>query len=219
MPLVPIARTQWRQSRLPPFAGLPQLAIVDMAVLVVRGSPRDDTSSTRPPSRSIRLQTDLLAPDSPNRRMESPKHTPHASDAPTPEFAAAATRAGSLRTQGFFAKVKRVVGYVPFARDAVAMYFCAADDRTPTYVKTVIFAALAYFALPADAIPDFVAGLGFTDDASAIATTLAAINAHLREEHRERAAAFFAGEEGTRDRPEGAPEDLPAALPEAGEAH
>jgi uncharacterized membrane protein YkvA (DUF1232 family) len=47
--------------------------------------------------------------------------------------------------------------------------------------------ALAYFVLPADAVPDFLPALGFTDDAAIFAATLQLVSAYIRPEHREAA--------------------------------
>ena len=89
----------------------------------------------------------------------------------------------------FWRKLKRVAARIPFAEDVVAAYFCALDQSTPAYVRAVLFGAVAYFVLPADMIPDFLAVLGFTDDASVIAAAIAAVGGHLQPEHRERARA------------------------------
>lgn len=91
----------------------------------------------------------------------------------------------------FLRSAKQFIGYVPFTKDAVAMYFCMIDSRTPLYAKGVIAAALAYFLSPADAIPDVIAVLGFTDDASVIATALATVSAHVTDEHKQKANEFF----------------------------
>jgi uncharacterized membrane protein YkvA (DUF1232 family) len=87
----------------------------------------------------------------------------------------------------FWRKVRRVVARVPFAEDLLAAYYCAIDRHTPTYVRAVLLGAVAYFVLPADTIPDVLAPLGFTDDASVIAAALAAIGGHLHPRHREQA--------------------------------
>ncbi len=91
----------------------------------------------------------------------------------------------------FLKNVRRFVGYVPFTKDAVAMYFCMIDSRTLVHVKGTIAAALGYFLSPADAIPDVIAGIGFTDDASVIATTLATVRVHVTDEHWKKADGFF----------------------------
>ncbi|MGF1480862.1 MAG: YkvA family protein [Cyanophyceae cyanobacterium] len=91
----------------------------------------------------------------------------------------------------FLKQAKSFIGYVPFVRDAVAMYYCLIDPQTPVYTKGTIAAALAYFVSPVDAIPDVIAGLGFTDDASVIATVLATVSTSITDEHRQKAEEFF----------------------------
>lgn len=84
----------------------------------------------------------------------------------------------------FWAKLKRFAGRVPFAEDLVAAYYCAMDAKTPARAKAVLLAALAYFILPTDLIPDFIAGFGFSDDAAVLMAALATIRAHLTDAHR-----------------------------------
>lgn len=92
----------------------------------------------------------------------------------------------------FWPKLRRVVGHIPFAEDLAAAYFCAVDARTPARVRAVLLGALAYFVLPADLIPDWLAGLGFTDDASVLTLAMGIVSGHVRERHRDRArAALF----------------------------
>jgi uncharacterized membrane protein YkvA (DUF1232 family) len=87
----------------------------------------------------------------------------------------------------FWAKLRRVLARIPFAEDGVAAYHCAMDRDTPGYVRVVLFGALAYFVLPTDMVPDMLAGLGFTDDASVIAAAIAAVGRHLEPKHRDAA--------------------------------
>ena len=87
----------------------------------------------------------------------------------------------------FWRKVRRVAARVPFVEDLLAAYFCAVDRHTPTYVRAVLCGAIAYFILPADMIPDVLAPLGFTDDASVIAAAIAAVGSHLQPRHRDAA--------------------------------
>jgi uncharacterized membrane protein YkvA (DUF1232 family) len=86
-----------------------------------------------------------------------------------------------------FGKLRRFLAQIPFAEDLVAGYYCAIDRNTPAYVRGVLLGAVAYFVLPTDMIPDFLAGLGFTDDASVLAAALAAVGGHLKPHHRSRA--------------------------------
>ena len=89
--------------------------------------------------------------------------------------------------RGFWPKIRRVASRVPFAPQALAVWFCARDDATPVAAKGMMFAALAYFVLPTDAVPDFIAGLGYTDDAAVFAAMLAIVGRHLKPHHREAA--------------------------------
>jgi uncharacterized membrane protein YkvA (DUF1232 family) len=89
----------------------------------------------------------------------------------------------------FWAKVHRTVGRIPFTEDLLAAWYCAVDRDTPGYVRAVLFGAVAYFILPADVVPDVIAGLGYTDDASVIAAAVSAVGRNIRPEHRKRARA------------------------------
>lgn len=89
----------------------------------------------------------------------------------------------------FWRKLARVLARVPFADDLVAAWYCASDRATPTYVRAVLFGAVAYFVLPGDLVPDLMLGLGFTDDASVLAAAIAALGGHITPEHRAQARA------------------------------
>ena len=88
---------------------------------------------------------------------------------------------------GFWRKLRRLFGQLPFAEDLVAAYFCAVDPTTPLPARAVMMAALAYFVLPIDAVPDAIAVIGFTDDATVLATAVAVAGANITPKHRERA--------------------------------
>jgi len=88
-------------------------------------------------------------------------------------------------------KARRVAGFIPFAEDLMASYYCAIDSKTPLRVRGVLLAALAYFVLPVDMIPDFIVGFGFTDDAAVIATALGIVSGHIKNRHRENARLFL----------------------------
>ena len=85
---------------------------------------------------------------------------------------------------GFWRKVRRLVGRVPFLEDAAAAYYCATDANTPVRVKAVLFTALAYFVVPVDLIPDFIATLGFTDDAAVLFAAIQTVAPHIKDGHR-----------------------------------
>ncbi len=94
----------------------------------------------------------------------------------------------------FWDKLRKTLGRIPFIEDAVAAYYCAMDSKTPLYVRAVLMGALAYFIVPSDVIPDFIAGLGFTDDAAVMAAAIGAVSSALKTEHFDKARAFLAKE-------------------------
>lgn len=85
--------------------------------------------------------------------------------------------------RGFWRKVRRTAGRIPFSEDAVAAYYCARDSETPGRVRAVLLAALAYFVTPADLIPDFIAAVGFTDDATVLTAAIATISGYIKPRH------------------------------------
>ena len=95
-------------------------------------------------------------------------------------------------TRGFWPKMRRVASKVPFAADALSLWWCARDPATPTAAKGMMFAALAYFVLPTDAIPDVLPAIGFTDDAAVIAALIAIVGKNLKRRHKDSAKDFLA---------------------------
>jgi len=93
--------------------------------------------------------------------------------------------------EGFAPKMKRTLGRIPFAHEAVAAYFCARDPGTPTHVKATILGALAYFIMPLDMIPDFIVLLGYTDDAAVFWAAWRMILKHVSDAHRAHARAYL----------------------------
>lgn len=88
---------------------------------------------------------------------------------------------------GFWPKLARTAAHIPFADTALAAYYCATDAATPLKVKATLFAALAYFIMPFDVIPDIILGLGFTDDMAVLITAVTLVRNHITQSHRDRA--------------------------------
>jgi uncharacterized membrane protein YkvA (DUF1232 family) len=93
---------------------------------------------------------------------------------------------------GFWPKLARVFASIPFAEDVVAAYYCAFDRATPLRAKGILLGALAYFVLPVDAIPDFILGLGFTDDMAVLFAAISMIRTYLKPEHYDKARETLA---------------------------
>jgi uncharacterized membrane protein YkvA (DUF1232 family) len=100
--------------------------------------------------------------------------------------------------RAFWAKLRRFAAHLPFAEDLLAAYYCAFDRDTPAHVKASLVAALAYFILPTDAIPDVLPVIGFADDAAVLAAALRLVAASIRPEHRVAAREVLACERDTR---------------------
>ena len=88
----------------------------------------------------------------------------------------------------FWAKLKRFAGMVPFVEDLVAAYYCALDPATPMRVRGMLLAAIAYFILPFDFIPDMIVGLGFADDIALLTAVIGMVASHITPTHRAAAA-------------------------------
>jgi uncharacterized membrane protein YkvA (DUF1232 family) len=91
---------------------------------------------------------------------------------------------------------------VPFVEDLVAAYYCALDPTTPMRVRGMLLAALAYFILPFDFIPDMIPGLGFTDDAAVLTAVFALVSSHITPIHRAAAAKALDKELPRKSEPE-----------------
>jgi uncharacterized membrane protein YkvA (DUF1232 family) len=87
----------------------------------------------------------------------------------------------------FWPTMKKAVRHLPFGRDAVAAFYCATDPQTPRKVKGILLAALAYFVMPADIIPDVFAVIGFSDDMAVLTAAIAMVSGHIKEGHYEAA--------------------------------
>ncbi len=88
----------------------------------------------------------------------------------------------------FWAKLKRVAGQIPFVEDLLAAYYCAMDPATPIRVRGMLLAALAYFILPTDFIPDMLGGLGFADDMALLTAVIGLVSSNITPVHRAAAA-------------------------------
>ncbi|MEO0635565.1 MAG: YkvA family protein [Pseudomonadota bacterium] len=85
--------------------------------------------------------------------------------------------------RGFWRTFRKAAGQMPFAEDVAASYFCAMDSDTPVRVRGTLLAALAYFVLPTDLLPDFIVGFGFTDDIAVLTYVFSTLKQNLRPAH------------------------------------
>jgi len=95
---------------------------------------------------------------------------------------------------GFWDKVS---GYAKTAgkeviEKALFLYYAAQKPETPVWAKTAMFAALAYFISPLDAIPDITPIVGYIDDLGVLAAAVAMAAAYIDEDVRKKARAKMA---------------------------
>jgi uncharacterized membrane protein YkvA (DUF1232 family) len=91
--------------------------------------------------------------------------------------------------QRFWRKVFQVIKQVgkELIEKALMLYFAAQQPDTPKWAKTVIYGALAYFILPADALPDFIPTGGYVDDLGALAAAIATVAIYITPEVKKQA--------------------------------
>jgi uncharacterized membrane protein YkvA (DUF1232 family) len=99
---------------------------------------------------------------------------------------------------GFWPVFKKAFRQLPFSRDIAAGFYCAMDPNSPRRVRAILLGALAYFILPIDAVPDFLAMVGFGDDIAVLAAAIAAVRSNITPEHYRKADEALANEETSR---------------------
>ena len=120
------------------------------------------------------------------------KFDPRAALDPSRALVPATIQVNEVRvSEGFWPKFRKVATKIPFAKDLLAVWYSARDEETPLRAKGLMFAGLAYFVLPADAIPDIITGLGFTDDAAVLFALMNVVGKNVKPKHREAAASLL----------------------------
>ncbi len=94
-----------------------------------------------------------------------------------------------VNRRGFWQKISNVANHLGAAalEQVLTLYYVWAAKETPWRSKVVIAAALAYFVMPFDAIPDFFLPFGFTDDLAVIGVVYTQIRSHINNAIRLRA--------------------------------
>ncbi len=108
---------------------------------------------------------------------------------PDPEIIGPADGHEARVRSRFWKTARKAIAAIPFIDEVVAAYYCALDPETPAPVRATLLAALAYFVVPFDILPDFVLGLGFTDDITVLVTAIGMVRGNIGERHRAAARA------------------------------
>ena len=94
---------------------------------------------------------------------------------------------------------------------ALLLYYVAQSPNCPSKIKAGIIGALGYLISPIDLIPDIMPGIGYADDAAAIATAVALAQIYITDEIKAQAKAKIAdllGEDVLANLDDGAPNML-----------
>ena len=75
---------------------------------------------------------------------------------------------------------------------ALLLYYVAQSPNCPSKIKAGIIGALGYLISPIDLIPDIMPGIGYADDAAAIATAVTLAQIYITDEIKEQAKAKIA---------------------------
>ncbi|PJX26912.1 hypothetical protein CAP48_03895 [Advenella sp. S44] len=100
-----------------------------------------------------------------------------------------ANRQDAGKPAGLVRKIARVANRAgrTVIHKALLLYYAVLNPATPAWARRVIYGALAYLVLPLDALPDFIPGIGYTDDLSVIAAALAAVAYYITPEVKQQA--------------------------------
>lgn len=81
----------------------------------------------------------------------------------------------------FEEKLNRVRKNIRFADDLLALFRYMTDPEVHWARKTIVVAALLYFILPLDSIPDFTPVAGFLDDIGVVAAAIRYLGTQLHK--------------------------------------
>ena len=93
--------------------------------------------------------------------------------------------------KGLWEKIRKNIAKigVKVIYQALLLFYVAQSPNCPAKIKAGIIGALGYLISPLDLIPDFMPGIGFADDAAAIAAAVALAQVYINDEIRAQARA------------------------------
>ena len=80
--------------------------------------------------------------------------------------------ASEIVEEKLWVKLEQVGKKISFAKDLMALYKYLLDGTVSWHRKTIVAAALIYFIVPIDTIPDLAPLFGYMDDLGVIMATL-----------------------------------------------
>jgi len=83
--------------------------------------------------------------------------------------------------ENLWTKLEKAGKKISFAKDILALFNYIKDPAVAWYRKAIVVAALVYFIVPVDAIPDLIPFFGYLDDLGVIAALLKYLGHELQE--------------------------------------
>lgn len=89
----------------------------------------------------------------------------------------------------FWKKIKRILKFAGkgITEKVLVLYNMFVDPKVPKNVKLIVASGLSYFLLPFDSIPDFLVGIGFSDDLGVLLGITYMVASHITTEHKQKA--------------------------------
>ncbi|MDB9741817.1 DUF1232 domain-containing protein [Akkermansiaceae bacterium] len=75
---------------------------------------------------------------------------------------------------------------------ATRMFYTLVDKATPSHPKVIILGTLGYWIFPVDLVPDFILGVGYSDDLSVISLAYYKVREFIKPTHKTKAKAKLA---------------------------
>lgn len=90
---------------------------------------------------------------------------------------------------GLWEKIKKYAAKIGLdvVYKALQLFYVAQSPNCPMRVRAGIYGALGYLIAPIDFIPDILLGVGYTDDAAAIAFAILLAQAYINDDIRKQA--------------------------------
>ncbi|SDT96891.1 Uncharacterized membrane protein YkvA, DUF1232 family [Halopseudomonas salegens] len=70
---------------------------------------------------------------------------------------------------------------------ALWLFYTAKSPLTPAWARATIYAALGYFILPVDAVPDMLPMVGYTDDLAMLVAAYSAVSEYITRDTKAKA--------------------------------
>ena len=83
--------------------------------------------------------------------------------------------------ENFWSKVEKVGKKLSFTKDLKALFNYFSSSNIPLYRKSIVVAALVYFIMPIDSIPDIAPLIGYLDDLGVITAVIKYLGSELTQ--------------------------------------